>query len=204
MAGIGTLNPVRDRFAEAVASMSARDRKLLAGLAVFGVVVVLGGTWWLGGGLVADARSRVSDREAALDQLTTMASQQADAVDQVENIEAELRKHASQDLPSFMEKSAQKTNLATNLSGVREKEVRTEGNLEEKVYSVEIAKVSLQQLVDFLHEIETSGYPLRVRSTKTKTVTVAGAKVLNVSMEVSAFRLVEVEPEPAPAEEKSP
>lgn len=204
MAGLMTLDPVRERFAEAVASMSARDRKLLAGLAVFGVLAVLGGTWWLGSGLVADARSRVSDREDALDQLTTMASQQADAVEQVENIEAELRKHASQDLPSFMEKSAQKTNLATNLSGVREKEVRTEGNLEEKVYGVELAKVSLQQLVEFLHEIETSGYPLRVRSTKTKTVTVAGAKVLNVSMEVSAFRLVEVEAEPAPAEEKSP
>lgn len=191
MARIATLDPARERFAEAVAAMSPRDRKLLVGLAIFLALALLGGAWWLGGGIVADARSRVTDREAALDQLQSLAAAQSEASAQVASIEEELRKHADQDLPSYMEKSAQKVGLSANLSGVREKEVRTEGTLEEKVYGVEIAKISLQQLVDLLYEIETSGYPLRIRSMKTKSVTVQGAKLLNVSMEASAFRLVD-------------
>jgi hypothetical protein len=65
-----------------------------------------------------------------------------------------------------------------------------------------MSKVSLDQIVSFLYEIETAGYPLKIRSMKTKTATVSGAKVLNVSMEVSSFRLVADESAGA-AEEKA-
>lgn len=205
MARIAALEPVRARFSEAVAAMSPRDRKLLVGLAVFLTVAVLTGAWWLANGAIDDARSRVAAREEALAQVQTLAAEHEDAAAQVVRIEEELRKHATQDLPSFMEKSAAKVGIAGNLQGVREKEVATQGTLEEKTYGVELSRVTLQQLTDFLYEIETSGYPLRVRSTKTKTSTYQGAKVLNVSMEVSAFRLVE-DRAAAPAEggEESP
>jgi type II secretory pathway component PulM len=192
------LEPVRERFAELVASMSARDRSLLVGLLAFLVIAVGGGAWWLGRSALGDVRSRISQREDTVALLNGLASDNEEAAAQVKSIEDELRKSAGQDLPSFVEKAAEKTGISANLQGVREKQVSTEGTLEEKTYTVEVTKISLQQLTDFLYEVETGGYPLKVRSMKTKAITASGVKVLNVSMEVSAFRLLEAAAPAAP------
>jgi type II secretory pathway component PulM len=181
----------RERFAESVATMSSRDRRLFVGLVAFVMVALLGGTWWITRGMLADMRSRVADREQTLATVQDLASQQKSAAAQVSAIEDELRKNAGQDLPAIMEKVAAGTGISSNLAGVREKEITNQGTLEEKTYNVDLNKITTQQLTDFLYEAETGGYPLRVRSMKTKTVTSAGVKVLNVSLEVSAFRLLE-------------
>jgi cell division protein FtsB len=201
MAGMTMVEPVRERFAELVATMSPRDRRLFVGLIVFVLVVLFGGAWWVGRSVLADVRSRVDQREETLGLLNGLASDQTEAAEKVATIEAELRKNEGQDLPSFIEKSAEKAGIASNLQGVREKQVVTEGSLEEKTYTVEITKILLPQLTDFLYAIETDGYPLRVRSMKTKATTVQGVKMLAVSMEISAFRLTDAAPTPA---EESP
>jgi type II secretory pathway component PulM len=185
------LEPVRGRFAELVATMSSRDRALFLGLTVFVVLVLLGGGWWLGRTLVGDVESRVASREETLALLRGLAAENAAAAEQVESIEAELRKNAGEDLPSFIEKKAGEVGIAANLQGVREKQIITEGTLEERTYSVEVTKITLQQLTGFLYAIETDGYPLRARSTKVKSVTQQGVKLLNVSMEISAFKLTD-------------
>ena len=185
------LEPVRGRFAELVATMSSRDRALFLGLTVFVVLVLLGGGWWLGRTLVGDVESRVASREETLALLRGLAAENAAAAAQVESIEAELRKNAGEDLPSFIEKKAGEVGIAANLQGVREKQIITEGTLEERTYSVEVTKITLQQLTGFLYAIETDGYPLRARSTKVKSVTQQGVKLLNVSMEISAFKLTD-------------
>jgi type II secretory pathway component PulM len=200
MAAISTvMDPMRARFGELVASMSARDRTLFLGLVAFLVIVLGGGAWWLGRSFLGNLTSRITQREETVALLTGLASDQDEAAAQVKIIEDELRQSAGQDLPSFIEKGAEKVGIAANLQGVREKQVSTEGTLEEKTYTVEVSKISLQQLTDFLYEVETGGYPLKVRTMKTKTMTAAGVKVLNVTMEVSAFRLLEAET-PAPEE----
>lgn len=191
MAGLTVMEPVRARFSELVASMSPRDRTLAIGLVVFVVLSLLGGGYWLGRSILGDVRSRVEQRESTLALIKGLAADQAEATEQVATIEAELRKSSGQDLPSFMEKAAAKVGISTNLQGVREKQVVTEGSLEEKTYTVEVSKITLDQLTEFLYEVETGGYPLRVRTMKTKATTVAGAKLLNLSLEVSAFRLLD-------------
>ncbi|MFZ5481021.1 MAG: hypothetical protein ACOZNI_29940 [Myxococcota bacterium] len=201
MAAIAT-NPVRQRFEEAVATMSARDRRLLVGLVIFVMTAMLGGTWWFARTLLGDVRSRIDDREHTLSLLEGLADDEKSNAAQVQRIEEELRRNAGQDLPAFVEKSAEKVGIKANLQSQREKEVSTRGNLEEKTYAVELQKVPVQGLTDFLYEIESGGYPLRVRSMKTKTVTVSGAKVLNVTLEISAFRLVEEAAAEAPAGEE--
>jgi type II secretory pathway component PulM len=205
MAGATLMEPVRERFSELVASMSPRDRALFMGLVVFVVVVLLGGIWWISSSILGDVQSRVDSREEALSRLQALSAENASAMDQSTRIEAELRKNAGQDLPSFIEKKTEETGLSANLQGVREKQVTTEGTLEEKLYSVEVTKISLQQLTSFLHAIETDGYPLRVRTTKIKSVTQQGVKLLNVTMEVSAFRLTDADAAPsAPDAEENP
>lgn len=203
MAGIAMMEPVRERFSELVATMSPRDRGLFVGLVVFGLVVLLAGGWWAARSILGDAESRVAARESTLSQLQALAAEHEAAAEQVKSIEADLRKNAGQDLPSFIEKQASTTGLSANLQGVREKQMTTEGTLEERTYSVEITKITLQQLTAFLHAVETDGYPLRVRSTKIKSVTQQGVKLLNVSMEVSAFRLTDTEAAAAAPEEEA-
>lgn len=182
---------LRARFGETVGGMSARDRNLFVGLIIAGYLVMVGGTFWLLRGVAGDARSRVASREETLALVQALASDQAEAADSVASIENELKRNATVDLPSFIEKSAQSVGISANLSGVREKATTATGTLEEKTYGVELVKLSLAQLVDFLHEVETSKYPLKVRSLKAKTQTSAGVKVLNVTLEMSAFRLLE-------------
>ena len=159
-------------------------------------------TWWLGRSILGDVQSRVEDREDTLALLQGLAADNAGATEQITQIEEQLRKGAGQDLPSYVEKAAEKVGISSNLQGVREKQVVTDGNLEEKTYTLEVAKVTLDQLTSFLYELETGGFPLKSRSAKIKSSTVAGAKVLSLSMELSAYKLIEEAPsEPAPSEE---
>lgn len=193
------LEPLKLRFTALVTAMSARDRKLFVGLVVAFYVGVLGLFWWVASGAVGDERSRISLQEEKLALLKSLAEDQGATKSQVERIEAKLKEYKGQDLPSFIEKAASNTGVSANLQGVREKKHTTEGDLEETSYTVDLSKVSLQQLTEFLYEIETKGYPLKVRTLKTRVQTVAGAKLLTVNIELSSFSLVASE-EAAPAE----
>ena len=182
---------IRGRFEEVIGTLSARDRRLLGGMAVLMTMFVLGGGAWLAGSRLSDLHTRIGEKEHTLTLLRSMKRDQESAAAQIERIEDALRQNAGRDLSAFVEQSAQNAGMAGNLQSVREKGATTDGNLEEKTYQAEISKVSLQQLNDFLHALETGGYPLRVQNTKVRTTTSAGQKVLNVTLEISAYRLVE-------------
>ena len=187
---VAILQPLRNRFSDLVSTMSPRDRSLFLGLLAFLVLVLLGGGWWFARSLLGDAESRVRSREQTVQELESLAAAHASALTQVSSIEEELRKNAAQDLPSFLERKATDAGIASNLQGVREKQLSTQGTLEERTYTVEISKITLEQFVSFLYKVEADGYPLKIRSTKVKAVTLQGAKLLNVSIELSAFKLV--------------
>jgi hypothetical protein len=184
------LDNLKARFGALVQTMSERDRRLFVGLVVCGAVLSVGGIVWVTRSSLADANSRVAERKASLAQVEELAAQQTASSAEAARIEEELKRRSGEDLPAFMEKAAQRAGVNANLAAVREKEVSTQGNLEEKRYGVEINKVTTAQLAGMLHAVETDGYPLRVRAMKTRTVAVAGQKLLNVTLEVSAFRLV--------------
>lgn len=182
--------PLKARFSDVLANMSPRDRKLFVGLIVGAYVVVLGGMYWLASRQLADVQSRIASAEQTLGLVTGLAADQESAGAEAKRIDEQMQKYEGQDLPSFVERAAQKTGVSSNLQGVREKQVVTDGPIEEHMFTVDVSKVSLQQLVEFLYEVETTGYPLKIRTMKTKVVSVSGVKMLNVSMEVSAFRLL--------------
>jgi hypothetical protein len=109
----------------------------------------------------------------------------------VAEIEEVLRQNESQDLPSFVEKAALKLGLGANLKAVKAKGTTTTGNIEEKAFTIEIDKVTVTQLTDLLFEMETTGYPLRIRSTRLKTSGPPGSRLLSGTLEVSRFKLDE-------------
>ncbi len=191
MAGLTIFEPVRSRFSALVADMSPRDRSLFLGLVIAAYLGALGVAAWGGKSLLSDVQSRIATKQTALTRLEAMQAEYAQNSAKVAEIEETLRTNANQDLPSYVEKAAQKVGVGTNLKAVREKGVATQGNLEEKSYTVEIDKVTLTQMTDFLFEIETNGFPMRIRTSRVKTSGAAGARLLSATFEISAYRLTD-------------
>lgn len=185
------LEPVRTRFGGLVADMSPRDRSLFLGLVVCAYLGVLGVAAWGGKAVLSDVQSRITTKQAALVRLEDMESEYVANSAKVEDIEDTLRKNAKQEFAAYAEKSAQKHGLTTNLKAVREKGASTQGNLEEKTFTVELEKVTLAQLVDFLYEVEANGYPLKIRSSRIKASGAPGARLLTATFEVSAYKLTD-------------
>ena len=179
-----------DRLLDALADMSSRDRSLLFGLFVSGTLaVVVGGAWWMHSGL-EELETRIEARQMTLREIEVMAVQHLAAFEQVNEIEALLEKHASGGLSSFLEQAAQRVGIEDRLASVRERSTASDGVLEEKSYVVKLSRLTLQELSTFLWEVETAGYPLKIRTLNVKTKKKSGEKVIDVDMDVSAFRVL--------------
>jgi hypothetical protein len=187
------LDALRDRAQDALADMAPRDRGLLLGLVVLTTVGLAGGgAWWMHGTL-SGLESRVETRADTLHLLKVMASEHEAAIGQSEEIKATLKEHSDTDMSSFLEQAAKNSGVADRLNQVREKSVTTNGVLEEKLYAVALSQLSTDEMSNFLFEVETSGYPLQIRTFKVKARTRKGEKTLNVDLDIAAFRVVEEE-----------
>lgn len=185
------MEPLRQRFSGLVADMSPRDRNLFLGLVVSAYIGVLLLAGWAGKGLLDDLQSRISTRQSALTRIEALESGYVENEAKVKEIEEILRKNATEELPSYLEKAAAKHGLTGNLKAVREKGTDTEANLQEKQYTVDLDKVSVAQLTDFLFEVETNGFPMRIRTSRVKATGAPGTRLLTVAFEVSSYRLVD-------------
>lgn len=187
------MDAVRDRAQDALADMSPRDRGLLLGLVLLGAIgLASGGAWWMHGTL-GDLESRVETRSDTLHLLKVMASEHEVAIGQSDEIKAKLKEHSDTDMSSFLEQAAKNSGVADRLNQVREKSVTTNGVLEEKLYAVALSQLTTDEMSTFLFEVETSGYPLQIRTFKVKSRKRKGEKTLNLDMDIAAFRVVEEE-----------
>jgi len=187
------IDGVRDRVQDLLAGMSSRDRRLLLGLVVSGALAILGGAGWWMKGTLTGLESRVESRSDTLHLLKVMAAEHESALGQSEEIKARLKEHEGTDMSSFLEQAAKNSGVADRLNQVREKSTSSNGVLEEKLYAVALSTLTTDELSSFLFEVETSGYPLQIRTFKVKSRTRKDEKTLNVDMDIAAFRVLEDE-----------
>ncbi len=191
MSSISTrISALQDRIQDAIADMNPRDRNLLGGLVIFGTVLLLGGGFYSMRSSLDSLETRVDDRRDQLRMIGLLAADHAEGEAKAEEIRTTLERYQSQDFSSFMEQAAQKVGVGEQLSSVRKKSESTNDRLQELVYSVKLSKLQQDQLVKILHEVEASGYPVKVRSFKAKTRTSKGEKSLDVDMEVATYKVV--------------
>ena len=179
-----------DRIQDLLADMTPRDRMLLLGLTITLLVAIVAGSSYAMKKSLDTLEARVKERASDVQFVYVTAQEYADAQANLQVLEADLQKTSSVDLSAFLEQAAQKASIDSPDS-VREKSSATEGNLEEKQFTVTLNDISLQQLSEFLYEAEASGYPLKIRTTKVKTKTKKDEKLLQVNMDISAFRAVQ-------------
>ena len=188
------LQRIKDALARAEASLGAlspRDRGLVVGLIAVGALTVL-----VGGGLamrssLRSAESKVQARRETLQLIEALASDHAAADERAAEIAAQMKLHDGTELSAFLEQAARNAQVGDKLDAVREKSASTTGDIEEKVYAVSITRLSVQEMTRFLAEVESKGYPLRIRSFKVKTRSRSDEpKQVDVSMDVSAFKIL--------------
>jgi hypothetical protein len=184
------IEEILDRIQDVLADMTPRDRSLLLGLTIVILVAIVAGSSYAMKKSLDTLEARVKERANDVQFVYTTAQEYADAQANLQVLEADLQKTSSVDLSAFLEQAAQKASIDSPDS-VREKSSTTEGNLEEKQFTVTLNDISLQQLSEFLYEAEASGYPLKIRTTKVKTKTKKDEKLLQVNMDISAFRAVQ-------------
>lgn len=173
--------------------MSPRDRSLLLGLVAFiAIAVVVGGAWTMNGKL----DSLETTRDTRIDDLNYVnrtITEYQEAQIELGRIEKDMASFEGQDLSSFLEKAADSAEIRDRLDSVRENSVVEMGDLEEKNYSVKLSRVTLEQMVSFLYQVEATGYPLKITSAKFKRVKVSGEWLLSVTLEIAAYRLLKSE-----------
>ncbi len=185
------LQPLRARLRNFTEGMSPRDRLLFMGTVVvlslgflvFGTVFMLG--------RLDSLRELVEIRQGQLAQVEEMRTAYTEGQTRLEELEKRLGAYKGTTLSAFLEQSAGKVQIQDNLKQVKERSAAVHGNLEEKLFSVELSRLTLEQVVSFLYEVETSGYPLIIRTAKFRTVYVSGQKLLKLNMDISSFRLLE-------------
>lgn len=185
------LQQLSDRVTDALGEMSPRDRKLLTGLMAAAFLGVIGGSGWWMKNHIGAMQSRLDDRKETLRLIEVMGDDEKAAAERAGQIEAELKRHAGTDLSTYMEQTADKVGVRDRLDSVKEKQSTVDGNLEEKMYAVSLSKLSVNEMARLLKEVESNGYPLKVRSLKLKTRNAGEEKLVDMNMEISAWRVVD-------------
>jgi hypothetical protein len=182
------LQVLQDRALDLLHGLSPRDRVLLAGLVVFLLVgMSFGAIAGMKGSLDAN-RNRLADRKQQLILAEELVGDHDRAVGDAARIEEEMGRHADTDLSAFLEQAAQRAGVREKLASVKEKSTSNNGFLEEKMYAVNVDKLSQPEMTALLYEIESAGYPLSVRTAKFKVVTRGGERLLNLTMDIAAYR----------------
>ena len=166
-------------------SLSDRDRKLLLGMyAFFGLASVIG-LWWILHGVLDDKAGRVRDLKTKMLAVHASIGDYDQAKAQVDAQESRLKAYQSQNFSAFVEGVASKHQISdmlrsVNASGTPE----VVGRIQQTTYEIEIKKSEYQPFFEFLHELETSGYPVTVRNATLKTSFQRRVKMLDVRLEV--------------------
>ncbi|MFT4979414.1 MAG: hypothetical protein ACI8S6_005324 [Myxococcota bacterium] len=176
-----------------LAGMSPRDRALFLSLVAAAGLSIVVGTIYTMSSRLSTVESRITAREESLGQVRLLIAEYETAKEQSAAIEDELRENSSTDLSAFLDKSAENSQIGGKLDAVKEKTSSTDGVLEEKMYAVSLSDLTEAELAGFLYEIETSGFPLQIKTLKIKSRARGGEKTLRVDMDISAYRLIDEE-----------
>ena len=139
--------------------------------------------------------AQVKSLEDNLTLIKVLQAEQEVIQQQVQTIETSLKKNATTDLSAFLEKAATEAgfNPKEKNMQVRDRNTVTDGNMQEKVFTVSLSNLTTEEFGNFLLKTETSGYPLQIQTSTVKTKKRKGEKVLQLTLDIAAYKLIEEE-----------
>ena len=169
-------------------SLSPRDRKLLAFLVVFLSAVIVGAVLLTLRAWLNDSASRVATQKETLALLQDLGDEYAAAAAQVKAAESRAQEFSGQSLSAYLEKTANKVGVGDQLavSKLGSEEV---GGVPQTRWKVELSRIPLDLGLNFVYDIETSGYPLAVETARVKTTSSRGEVTYSFTLEIVTFEL---------------
>ena len=184
--------PLEARLDAVLSGMKPRDRRLLAGVVGTVILAVILAVGFGMRSSLNGMRKELEAEKKRLSQVEMMAAQYAEDSSRVVELEEALNEHSGKDLSSFLEQAASKAQAADSLKAVTPTSTTTVGGLEQKNFTANLKKVTLDQAIVFLYEAEASGYPLKIESASIK-VERGASKLLTLNLEIATYSLIEEE-----------
>lgn len=188
-----SLARLAERVDATLDGMTARDRKAALGLFLFVLLLITGGLGFLGKRTLDGLNSRQQALNSDLAYVQSQRSVYEEAAGRLKVAEDQLRQTQDLNFSALVDNAAGEAGVQDSIQGIKELSATTDGALEQKNHSVDINRITQDQLVNFLYALEAGGHPLKIVDTNIKVVVVSGEKRLNVRLEVATFRLAEAE-----------
>lgn len=192
------------RIEGVVETLSPRDRKLLGGLALslsVGFVILLWTTLY---NVLQDRAGRVRDAKTQLGEALALQEAYVSAAAVLRAQEGRLRQHAGTPVTAFVEKLASEAELSGALKSVNERgKPEQVGSISQATWTIDLLKAPLDAIVEFVFELETSGYPIAVQEATFKASGKPGAKVIDLKLDVVVYE-VALDDTPESPEESAP
>ena len=169
-------------------ALSPKDSRLLGGLLAVVFIAILGGGYMLISEGIASKEAALKSKLDTVEFLEIAAAELVTATDTIAASEARLEKYKSEGFKPFVEKTAKTKSI--ELDAVTDQGSESIGGVKQTKYKVSIKRVELSAILDFILELETSGYPMRIENAHFKTVKASGEKVITLTLEVVALTLV--------------
>ena len=174
-----------------VESMSRSDRILLVSLLAFLGLVLAGALGMSLKGAIGNEASRVAAASSDQEMLELLSADFDNAAGKIAAAEETLKANKDTPASAYIDQVSAQVGVQTQLSAVNEGESVTIGNLKQTQYRVELKGITLANLVNFIHNLETGDYPMVVQLARIKAIQQATGKVVDLSMDVRAYRLEE-------------
>lgn len=182
---------LRSTIESQLEKLSPRDKKLLAGLAMFfgiGALVLLTVTLV---GLQRSLESDVRDAKSILMQVQTQQAAYDIADAKLKAQEARLGQFEGTALSAHVEALADEMGIKDGLKDAQRQEQIDENGVRKTKWKVVLKGRTYDEAVQFLLRLENSGYPLTVENARMRKVTVKREPAVDLTLDLYTYKMLE-------------
>jgi hypothetical protein len=174
-------------FNDELDRLPARQRHIALGVVSLLAVLFVGVITWKLQGVIADRASRVILAKENLVAAQALAVEHQALAEKIAAAEARIGPFKPDSMNTYLETWATQTGVASNLKNIQPRESKTVGDFLERDFRVDVEQAELSSLLRFLHMIEVSDYPIKVRSAEFRVREFKRERVLDLSLDLETF-----------------
>lgn len=174
-------------LAEQVDAMSSRERNILTAMIMVFAFTIVGGLTWYLADLRNDKASRVIAAKGNLTEVQALASQLEGLQKRIAVAEAQMGEFNPAQFRTYMEGWAATAGVGEMLKNIDETNSEVVGQFRERAYKVQVKRAQYEGVLKLMYEIETSPYPIAVRSAAFRSATFRKEKVMDLTLELVTY-----------------
>lgn len=131
---------------------------------------------------------KIKAKESNLTELNSLKNEYKERQSETRRMERQIKKSAKNlTLPSLLENLAKATNLKEKMTGLKANETIKSKTYIENSVEISLKGIALDELMEFIYNLETLPYMIKVKGFKIKTTYGKAPKKINLTLRVSLF-----------------